>query len=369
MPSPKPHADAPDIPLPAYRPFGAFRLLLAVLVVVKHFTPGLAPAWFLHAVAPLEVGSIAVLAFFALSGFVIAEAAHLIYQGRATAFLVNRLLRILPHFLITALIAFILWGALQAHGLFRHPEGLGLAPDIAFSPGNILFNLLGVFPLSERFIRFNFIMIAWTLRVEMAFYIIVALALVLAPGLTRWRGARVAFSAVLLALALLCVPLFGLAVQGKGIAMFQFLPYFSFGGALYFALHGSRLAIGLSVLSLPAIGVQFASVPPHEAVPGMAINVTGQAWLLAALLLAMTLLALRPSQHFERLDRVLGDLTYPLYMSHYNVLVVLLALPLAPSTLLFGASLLLALGVATLLHRLIDPGVDALRARIRGRDI
>lgn len=369
LPAQQPFPPGKEVSFSAYRNFGAFRLILAFLVVIQHFAPGLAPMGFVRAVAPLEVGSIAVYAFFALSGFVIVEAAHLIYQGRAKAFLINRLLRILPHFLITVLLAFALWGGLYASGVFRHPVDVPLLPHVAFSPGNMLANLLGVFPLTRRFIAFDFVTIAWSVRVEMGFYIITALALVLAPYLTRLRGKPVSFAGALLALTLLCFPLFVLSLNGKSAAIFQYLPYFTFGGALYFVLQGSRLAMAITMLSLPGIAIQFASTPPHDAVPGIASDMAGQAWVLGALLLAMTLLALKPSRRFERVDRVLGDLTYPLYMSHYNVLVALLALHLAPTPLLFGASLLLALGVALWLHRLIDPRVDAWRERVRGRKI
>jgi hypothetical protein len=53
-----------------YRSFGGFRLLLAVLVMVQHFGADLAPAPLATALAPYLTGSVAVLVFFALSGFV-----------------------------------------------------------------------------------------------------------------------------------------------------------------------------------------------------------------------------------------------------------------------------------------------------------
>ncbi len=84
----------------AYRPFGAFRLLLAGLVVFQHFTANAAPAWWHDRFIGLSPGSAAVLVFFAMSGFVIGEAADRIYHARPGAFLFNRFLRIAPHFAI-----------------------------------------------------------------------------------------------------------------------------------------------------------------------------------------------------------------------------------------------------------------------------
>ena len=69
----------------AYRPFGAFRLLLAGLVVFQHFTANAAPAWWHDRFIGLSPGSAAVLVFFAMSGFVIGEAADRIYHARPEA--------------------------------------------------------------------------------------------------------------------------------------------------------------------------------------------------------------------------------------------------------------------------------------------
>ena len=83
-----------------YRSFGGFRLLLAVLVMVQHFGADLAPAPLATALAPYFTESVAVLVFFALSGFVITEAVDSVYRNRPIPFLTNRLLRIVPHFLL-----------------------------------------------------------------------------------------------------------------------------------------------------------------------------------------------------------------------------------------------------------------------------
>ena len=88
-----------------YRYFGSFRLLLATLVMAQHFGADLAPAPLAAALAPYMTGSVAVLVFFALSGFVITEAVDSVYRGRPVPFLTNRLLRIVPHFLL-AVVAF-----------------------------------------------------------------------------------------------------------------------------------------------------------------------------------------------------------------------------------------------------------------------
>ena len=84
--------------MPPYRYFGVFRFLLAALVMLHHFSAHAGPSDIRDALLPYEVGSVAVLAFFCLSGFVIVEAADLIYRQRLLAFIGNRALRIGPHF-------------------------------------------------------------------------------------------------------------------------------------------------------------------------------------------------------------------------------------------------------------------------------
>ena len=83
-----------------YRYFGGFRLLLAMLVMTQHFGADLCAGPAGGGPGALHAGSVAVLVFFALSGFVITEAVDLVYRNRPGPFLTNRLLRIVPHFLL-----------------------------------------------------------------------------------------------------------------------------------------------------------------------------------------------------------------------------------------------------------------------------
>ncbi|MER8779076.1 hypothetical protein NKJ09_27610 [Mesorhizobium sp. M0189] len=83
-------------------------MLLAIFVVLQHFLANLVPEPIATAPLPCEFGNIAVLVFFALSGFVISEAADRIYAGRPVAFMANRLLRILPHFALATILQSLL---------------------------------------------------------------------------------------------------------------------------------------------------------------------------------------------------------------------------------------------------------------------
>jgi len=113
-----------------YRPFGSFRLFLAFLVVLQHFIANAGPLgpiydYFL----PYGMGSLAVLVFFCLSGFVIAEAATQVYPDKPAAYLANRFLRIVPHYIVALATAVAILAAFDTWGTLRFPE-LG-HPDMA----------------------------------------------------------------------------------------------------------------------------------------------------------------------------------------------------------------------------------------------
>jgi peptidoglycan/LPS O-acetylase OafA/YrhL len=92
-----------------YRPFGTFRLILALFVVCQHFVANAAPVGNLYATfLPYELGSLAVLVFFCLSGFVITEAVDQVYARKPAAYLINRFLRIVPHFVVAVVISIVI---------------------------------------------------------------------------------------------------------------------------------------------------------------------------------------------------------------------------------------------------------------------
>jgi peptidoglycan/LPS O-acetylase OafA/YrhL len=347
-----------------YRYFGGFRLLLAALVMIQHFAADLAPAPLAAALAPYAVGSMAVLAFFALSGFVITEAVDTVYRNRARPFLTNRLLRIVPHFLLAVALS------MAAHALFRAVGGEHLwrsqpsFPGTAFALPNMVLNFAGIVPGMDRFIAYNFLDITWAVRVEMAFYL--GMAVCIAIGrLLPWRHG---FAAVAGALLLLLLPLTWRAMHGIGPAMLVFVPYFAFGGGLYFATTGSRAGWLTVLVTVPVmlwhqVG-QLAQAASTQPVPP---SVTGNLLILAALLAGMTALGFARIGRGREIDRWLGNLTYPLYLYHEVVLIVLLTFSPVYAYTTLAAGVLLSLLLAAVLMALVDPAMTRARDRVRGR--
>lgn len=74
----------------ACRHFSVFCFLLAILVFLQHYLANLAPQPLATATLSYGFGSVAVLIFFCLSGFVITEAAVEFYRATPGAFMTNR---------------------------------------------------------------------------------------------------------------------------------------------------------------------------------------------------------------------------------------------------------------------------------------
>jgi peptidoglycan/LPS O-acetylase OafA/YrhL len=215
-----------------YRYFGTFRLILAAMVMLQHFVANAAPMGLTLALQPYEPGSVAVLAFFCLSGFVIAEAADTVYRGRPGSFLVNRTLRVLPHFAVAMTLSIILQGYFVAEGTLRVQRFADLPPATIFAPGNILLNYVSILPCTTGLVGYKFIPIAWAVRVEAIFYLVIFMCL----AMPRYVFPRTAdgFGAAVVGAAVLFLPPYALAVLHKLPPLPGFVPYFTYGAGLYF---------------------------------------------------------------------------------------------------------------------------------------
>lgn len=342
---------------PAYRPLGGFRLLLALLVVVQHqlhLLPAAARAPFYR----LELGVLAVAAFFAISGFIVAEAVSTFYAGRPGAFLANRALRLVPCYLAAVVLAAAAQGALYAAGrlvpLDGPLTGSPLSPAVL---GSALLEILpGMQPKWLIGQDFSLIPFAWTLRVEAAFYAAVALT-VLAGRLVR--GA--ALSAILVAY----VAFFAALLSRHGPQQCLYIPFFLVGVALYrHRVTRTRWSAGWLAGAAAAAALAF----PFWMQRGAPL-LAWQGPILAVLLAVVVALALAPpvGARWRQRDRAAGDLSYPLYLGHGVVLIVLADAGLPLGVGLYAAGLALSLGLAALLHRWVERPVARWRAAVRGR--
>jgi peptidoglycan/LPS O-acetylase OafA/YrhL len=198
----------------------------------------------------------------------------------------------------------------------------------------------------------------------MAFYLTMFGCIAIGRRLPSPRGFAVVASGLLLRL----LPLSWLSIHGHGPEMLGFTSYFAFGGALYFATGGSRTGWLAVLLSIPVMLWQFiedqARIVPLQ---GVSPSATGNLIILVAMLFAMTALAFAPIARGRNIDRTLGDLTYPLYLYHEVVLIVILTVTTEYSYSTLAVGFVLSFVTAAILMALVDPAVTAYRDRVRGR--
>jgi peptidoglycan/LPS O-acetylase OafA/YrhL len=306
----------------------------------------------------LEFGAVAVTAFLALSGFIVCDALHRFYAGRPVAFLVNRLLRIVPPYLIMLLLTIAVDSWLFSRGRLAPPDG-----PLSGSPWGwrmIIAGFLEIIPgLTPRRIEgqgFSFIPFAWTLRLEMAFYLAATFA-VWCPGLGRLRGPASA------ALAYTAFFLFVLS-HGKGPQQLLCVPFFAFGICAFRASKKPSLPAIAHLLGVSALIPLAFSYWGQRGDPLPAAQLP-----LLCLLLGLLLLLARADQLGPRIvqwDRWFGALSYPLYIGHGLVLTVFCSLALDPGWRLYAAGAATSLLLAFALHHLAETPVQRLRDRVRG---
>lgn len=343
-----------------YRPFGILRTVLALLVIVQH-VGHVGPDVGKGAWAP---GSIAVLLFFALSGFVITEAAAQFYARRPVAFAVNRFLRIAPQYAISLVLSI----AAIALALYLHPGFLpnALVPHSVgdlFNSRNLGCNAVAFLPGPCNDAAF-FVPYVWALRVEVLFYAVAGLGIWVA----RYdRGAAIAVVTLAASAMYLC------ALRGVGPSAFSYVPYFAFGVALYAAAtRPSTLTRALAAIAFAVSLWTTVAMAMPGFMSGKTISAAESLFhvvLFSTLSVVLVVLSMtRVSTRFGRLDRTIGNLSYPIYLQQYCILVVALVL-LPRSYWTMAAVFPAALLVAWITDWLAERPLRIVRDRIRGRDL
>lgn len=258
-------------------PPGAFRLLLAFMVVASHLSG-------------YDIGRLAVVLFFYLSGYWVTR----LYKekfgpGSVGRFYLSRYWRLAPLFFLATFAAAI-----------ARDQGLGWSN----------FTLLGLASTGEATDPTH---VSWSLDLELQFYLLLPL---LIPLLERWPRV-VCYASVPLALA-------GswLDTTHHVLTVAKFLPAFLLGALTFQASYapsaglarGSLVAFGLLSAVTAFTPFLFKAQPdPFDR------DLWAMVWCLPLLpYVARSLLA-----RSSRADRVLGDITYPLYLFHPLVIFLL----------------------------------------------
>lgn len=342
--------------------FGIWRTLLAVEVVLYHLA------------GVQVIGQYAVFAFFVLSGFLMTAIMQSSY-GYSTAgrlrYLQNRALRLYPSYWFALAITILLIAAFGAARMQAYNSHFVLPDTIT----DWIKNLTMVFGLSPFDQVSRLVPPSWALTVEIIFYVLIGL------GLSRTPTSTVIWTV----LSLLYIVVADVT-SGGGPALYSAI----LAGSLPFAMGAMtwhfrceiyrRLQILKIDRPVSLIVLRWLS---WAAFLG-ANQLTGRGWLITlgnyvniglSMLIVCVLFHQRPGEKLRRIDKAVGDFSYPIYLLHWQGAAI-------ASMLLFGvllrgpnpaglAAVALGLVVTIMLGwvcvRLIDPAVERRRTKIRNK--
>jgi peptidoglycan/LPS O-acetylase OafA/YrhL len=348
--------------------------LLALSVVLDHLGAG--------ATDHLVGGRLAVQLFYVISGFLISYVLTATdhYQGAVGKFYANRFLRLFPIYLAVAALT-LAAHVMSGGAFFRIYDALPFSAELFLVLSNIFImgqDWLMFFGIEHSALKFtgNFahsevplyegllVPQAWTLGVEMSFYLVAPFILHSPRRLLALLAASLALRGVLIA-------------TGIGLGdpwTYRFFPtelaLFLLGSLSHQVLLPRYKAWTQRIKRLPEIGTAVLAVycVLHFSI---AMNQTvrdGLAVLLFAALLPLAFLF----QSRHRLDKAIGELSYPIYICHSLVIMFfkwLLEEAHLDQPLLFMALVITStIAFSALLNSVIADPIERLRSRLRTDD-
>jgi peptidoglycan/LPS O-acetylase OafA/YrhL len=331
---------------------GIYRYLLACGVVAEHLS-GNVPSL-------THTGMFAVVGFYVLSGYLITRVLNDVYGFRFAPFWSNRILRLYPPYFVFLAIGLVLVLATDSAADF-FPAAWRARPGF-----DDWFGLITIFPMGVSPMDWHFrpVPSIWSVGVELLNYALLYVVVA--------RGKR---AALLVAIGAASYHVFGLwRGDGLGARYFPFyaalLP-FALGALIYFYTRSSSKISprGALLLCSPvAIVCVLAGV----------FGGIQDTWLFEVMFylnllfqcLAVLALARMTQSPYRRLDKVVGDLSYPVFLGHWLVGYVIAALFFPDLSLglgLMAATLLGSTAVAYVAWRLQDILIEPVRSTIRAR--
>lgn len=359
-----------------YRPFGLFRLVLAAFVYISHSWHWTFEHPEQHFIASVNIGPLSVLAFFVLSAYVISEGIDRFYRGRPVNFMVNRLLRLFPQYWWALAISIAL------HAFCYYALDGRTVPAEVFDGRNILTNISGIIPVVnfQRLFDYQdrtiwFVAFTWAVAVELVFYTGIFLVFLLFEHLDRIPSRLRLFArthyATAVVVALLAVNVAFARGGGAGVDRYtQFIPYFLFGCLIYHlavqpaALRAAGAALCGALMFRHCVGFVTEGTNVSDAVKSADLVV-----FAVMLLVFLVLSRLGASSWFKVVDKKAGDLSYPLYLNQWAVIVFFDTFALGWR---YSGARLQLLGLVTvglialLANRVVEAQIGSIRQRLRG---
>lgn len=332
--------------------FGVLRYILAGLVVVAHL-------------GPLDLkymGYYAVLCFFTLSGYIL-SAAYGRYCARApesayARFYLNRLLRVFPAYLAVVILSVAAIALFPGPAAAIHPQCI-MPGSLTGWVGNILVINTGTF--TGYLPAARLIPSAWSLAVELIYWLVLPLMLGRPRLLLAWLAASLA---LLLAIYIAQMPL-----QIRYFSLWGGGAAFAVGACLYHFNLPRFIGVQARPFILTAAAIYYAAGNMLFADP-FYWGLFGAVFVNGAIVAACAGLREPVAAGWRaRTDAFLGNLAYPIFLVHIVVGIVVhgLSMPLAlrsPEMLILCFALTNI--AAYLIWRFVEKPVEQFRTRVRG---
>ena len=317
---------------------GLLRVILALVVVAGH-----------NQLAHIDIATgviVAVKAFFVISGFYMALILTERYNDAGLSiFWTNRLLRLMPMYYLMLAVTFLAatrspmstlgvlidlrpwknvlssqgWGWLKAYLVFTNLSGLGIETTVygCLDPATMTLHPFRGGCAGDILNRFVLIPQAWSISVELVFY-------AFAPLIIRSSNRQLAVLLGISGLVRLAIVTTSLNVNpwNRSVAPFETI-YFLLGVTsyrLYAYSRSRRIPTGLPRIATLGMWTFTAGFAWLSSAFGL--SVLNESWLwwfyFASLTLALPFV-FRFSKE-SRLDAAIGELSYPIYLSHVLVL-------------------------------------------------
>jgi len=341
--------------------FGIWRTLLAIEVVVYHLA------------GVRVIGQYAVFSFFVLSGFLMTTILHGTYGYSRKGFvryLQNRALRLYPSYWFALLVSVALIAIIGAAPMQAYNSHIVLPTDAAEWLQNLTIIFFDWAPFDHAI---RLVPPTWALTVEISYYVLIGL------GLSRTRQ-----TTILWVVASAVYPVYAYFQLGGGGALYGTI----LAGSLPFSIgaltwhYREDLARLLRALAfdrpVALIVLRWLS---WAAFAGTHL-VTGKGWLISlgnyvniaiSALIVCALFHHRGTPRARRLDKAVGDFSYPIYLLHWQGTAI--ASMIVFGTLVFGPTprgltaaalgLAVTLALALVCVRVIDPAIERRRTNIR----
>ncbi|MGI9284373.1 MAG: acyltransferase family protein [Pseudomonadales bacterium] len=331
---------------------GIFRYILALAVTLSHLWTSFA-GW--SAVA-------AVFGFYVISGYLMTSILNQSYgytRRGIARYALNRALRIFPTYWFVMLLSIVVVAMIPREAFLTNFK-LSMPSELGDWAANIF--ILGLLDGPLKVL----VPPAWTLDIELVFYIAMGVGLSRSKStVTIWFAASLAYTLFLL--------LTGAEFPQRYASYAAASLPFSIGAMTYMYRHEARrllrlpLAVAVVLLLAAAVASRLEWLAPLGG--GFYIMLVCNTLLLIAL---NNIDVKKISPRLQVCDRMLGNIAYPLFLCHWQVAAVVLAVFYAGEKpdggQLWLTSFIFIHMVALLVYYLVDRNVDKARTLVRGKE-